>query len=103
MDNARKREPYPLLDAYLRKLPRGLASYPKCRSKAVLIRTAVETVDTSQLPPGLPPEIAALIDPQQFEAMTQSDSGVGSSAAPKNRSCEAAFRAPVASVIKRRA
>ena len=53
---------YPLLAAYIRQLPDGLDSYPDCKSKAVLVRTAVESVDTRGLPPGLPDPVRTLVE-----------------------------------------
>ncbi len=53
---------YPLLAAYLQRLPDGLDSYPDCKSKAVLVRTAVESIEGRELPAGLPEPIRALID-----------------------------------------
>jgi hypothetical protein len=53
---------YPRLHEYLCVLPDGLASYPECRSKAVLIRTAIEGHDVAALPPGLPPAVQEMIE-----------------------------------------
>ena len=55
---------YPRLHEYLSSLPSGLASYPDCKSKAVLVRTAIEGHDAAALPPGLPASVRdAVLDP----------------------------------------
>jgi hypothetical protein len=52
---------YPRLAEYIGHLPAGLDSYPNCKSKAILVRTAIEGLDVSTLPEGLPNVVAELI------------------------------------------
>lgn len=55
---------YPRLHEYLRSLPDGLESYPECKSKAVLIQTAIEGHDLALLKPGLPEAVRdAMFEP----------------------------------------
>ncbi len=52
---------YPRLHEYLSSLPDGLASYPECKSKAVLVRTSIQGHDVSAMPPGLPASLREMI------------------------------------------
>lgn len=52
---------FPTLAEYLDRLPSGLLAYPDCRSKAGLVRSALEGHDLSDVLDGLPEALRATI------------------------------------------
>ena len=52
---------YAHLGEYIRRLPDGLDSYPECKSKGTLIRSALEGQPVHAMKPGLPPRVAEMI------------------------------------------
>jgi len=52
---------FPRLASYIAALPEGLDSYPDCKSKGSLVRSALDGHDPDELLPGLLPELATLV------------------------------------------
>ncbi|NUP06204.1 MAG: hypothetical protein HOW73_09115 [Polyangiaceae bacterium] len=50
------------MDAYLARLPVGLASYPDCAIKGSILRTVLERKPPSRLLSALPPELHGLVE-----------------------------------------
>lgn len=52
---------FPSLFAYLAALPAGLDSYPECRTKGAIVRSAIDDSDLSSVVDAIPAPIAALL------------------------------------------
>jgi len=57
MDSAK----FPIASSYLRRLPRGLDSYPECQAKGSVLRAGIDTAPVTLDRSALPPALAALV------------------------------------------